>query len=61
MDTYAYSNQCEHNCKHMLCINQKHDVAIKSMPTVWNSLKKRHVHPNVHRSTVYNSQDMEAT
>ena len=22
---------------------------------------KRHVHPNVHRSTVYNSQDMEAT
>ena len=23
--------------------------------------KKRHMHPNVHRSTVYNSQDMEAT
>ena len=23
--------------------------------------KKRHVYPNVHRSTVYNSQDMEAT
>ena len=22
---------------------------------------KRHVHPNVHRSTVYHSQDMEAT
>ena len=22
---------------------------------------KRHVHPNVHRSTVYNSQDMETT
>ena len=22
---------------------------------------KRHVYPNVHRSTVYNSQDMEAT
>ena len=22
---------------------------------------ERHVHPNVHRSTVYNSQDMEAT
>lgn len=24
----------------MLCLNQKHDVAIKSMPTVWSSLKK---------------------
>ena len=23
--------------------------------------RKRHVHPSVHRSTVYNSQDMEAT
>ena len=23
--------------------------------------RKRHVYPNVHRSTVYNSQDMEAT
>ena len=22
---------------------------------------RRHVHPNVHRSTVYHSQDMEAT
>ena len=26
-----------------------------------NQIWKRHVHPNVHRSTVYNSQDMEAT
>ena len=26
-----------------------------------NQIWKRHMHPNVHRSTVYNSQDMEAT
>ena len=26
-----------------------------------NQKEKRHVYPNVHRSTVYNSQDMEAT
>ena len=26
-----------------------------------NQIWKRHVYPNVHRSTVYNSQDMEAT
>ena len=26
-----------------------------------NQNRKRHVYPNVHRSTVYNSQDMEAT
>ena len=26
-----------------------------------NQIWKRHIHPNVHRSTVYNSQDMEAT
>ena len=26
-----------------------------------NQIWKRHVHPNVHRSTVYHSQDMEAT
>jgi len=25
------------------------------------ALEKRHMYPNVHRSTVYNSQDMEAT
>ena len=30
--------------------------------THWgNQTGKRHVYPNVHRSTVYNSQDMEAT
>ena len=30
--------------------------------THWGNQKgKRHVYPNVHRSTVYNSQDMEAT
>ena len=30
--------------------------------THWgNQIWKRHVYPNVHRSTVYNSQDMEAT
>ena len=30
--------------------------------THWgNQIWKRHVHPNVHRSTVYHSQDMEAT
>ena len=32
--------QCEHNCKHKLCMNQKCDVAIKSVPTIWGSLKK---------------------
>ena len=26
-----------------------------------NQIWKRHVHPNVHHSTVYHSQDMEAT
>ena len=26
-----------------------------------NQIWKRHMHPNVHRSTVYHSQDMEAT
>ena len=26
-----------------------------------NQKGKRHEYPNVHRSTVYNSQDMEAT
>ena len=26
-----------------------------------NQIWKRHVHHNVHRSTVYNSQDMEAS
>ena len=36
---------------------------IKMNPhTHWGNQKgKRHVYPNVHRSTVYNSQDMEAT
>ena len=30
--------------------------------THWeNQIWKRHAHPNVHHSTVYNSQDMEAT
>ena len=30
--------------------------------THWgNQIWKRHMHPNVHRSTVYHSQDMEAT
>ena len=27
----------------------------------WDQKGKRHVYPNVHCSTVYNSQDMEAT
>ena len=26
-----------------------------------NQIWKRHMHPNVHRSTVYNNQDREAT
>ena len=26
-----------------------------------NHNSKRYMHPNVHRSTIYNSQDMEAT
>ena len=37
-----------------------------SNPTSWhthqgNQIWKRHVHPKVHHSTVYHSQDMEAT
>ena len=29
--------------------------------TLYARQQKRHMYPNVHRSTVYNSQDMEAT
>ena len=38
--------------------------APKSLQMVTAAMKliwKRHMHPNVHRSTVYHSQDMEAT
>ena len=39
-----------------------YDPAIPSRHTHWgNQIWKRHVHPSVHRSTVYHSQDMEAT
>ena len=31
------------------------------MNTSENSNSKRYMHPNVHSSTIYNSQDMEAT
>ena len=34
-----------------------HGLFKKDMDQIW----KRHVHPSVHRSTVYNRQDMEAT
>ena len=38
------------------------DPAIPLLGIHWgNQIWKRHVHPNVHRSTVYHSQDMEAT
>ena len=32
-----------------------------AIPLLGNQKGKRHVYPSVHRSTVYNSQDMEAT
>ena len=31
------------------------------MITLYERQRKRHVYPNVHHSTVYNNQDMEAT
>ena len=34
---------------------------IKNICCKGNQIWKRHVHPNVHRSTVYHSQDMETT
>ena len=37
-------------------------IAIKiSKFQIWFQIWKRHVHPNVHHSTVYHTQDMEAT
>ena len=36
-------------------------IPLLGIHTKENQIWKRHVHPNVHRSTVYHSQDMEAT
>ena len=36
-------------------------IARRDKKAFLNQIWKRHVHPNVHCSTVYNSQDMEAT
>ena len=41
-------------------INKK-DLKNKKTKTKRKKERKRHIYPNVHRSTVYNSQDMEAT
>ena len=40
---------------------QKHQFSTAGHTHRGNQKGKRHVYPNVHRSTVYNSQDMEAT
>ena len=43
-------------------IEQPYDPAIPLLGTHTKETRtERHVYPNVHRSTVYNSQDMEAT
>ena len=45
-------SDCSHEIKKTLTAGHTH----------WGNQKgKRHVYPNVHCSTVYNSQDMEAT
>ena len=46
----------------MLGINLPYDPAIPQLGThaEKNYNSKRHMHPNVHCSTIYNSQDMEA-
>ena len=44
-----------------LQIELPYDTAIPLLGIHRNQNWKRHVYPNVHRSTVYNSQDMEAT
>ena len=42
-------------------IELPYDPAIAGHTHRGNQNRKRHVYPDVHRSTVYNSQDMEAT
>ena len=53
----------EINCLKKLEIELPYDPAIPllSIHTEETKTEKRHVYPNVHRSTIYNSQDMEAT
>jgi len=49
----------------MLCYRPKLSISLmglnKVFPVLNEKKRKRHMYPNVHRSTVYNSQDMEAT
>ena len=52
MNNYAKTNLNGKKYLNMLCIQ----INKRMLQT-----GKRHVYPNVHRSTVYNSQDMEAT
>ena len=42
-------------------IKLPYDPAIPLLGIHTEETRKRHVYPNVHCSTVYNSQDMEAT
>ena len=42
-------------------IGLPYDSAIPPLGIHTEETRKRHVYPNVHRSTVYNTQDMETT
>ena len=55
-------NWCSHYGK--LKIESSDDPAIPLLgihPEKTKANLKRHMHPNVHSSTIYNSQDMKAT
>ena len=47
--------------KHQYSILTHMEFRKMVMITLYVRQQKRHVYPNVHRSTVFNSQDMEAT
>ena len=56
-----YGEQCGDSLKKME-IELPYDPAIPLLGIHTEEARiERHVYPNVHRSTVYNSQDMEAT